>query len=94
MNTVLVPLTAITKYQDNRNSLVTVLEAENSKIKAIAYSGGQKIGVSASAPVLPMNIQGLFPLGLTGWISLPSKGLSRILSKTTVQKWYGPLWSG
>ena len=36
MNTVLVPLTAITKYQDNRNSLVTVLEAENSKIKAIA----------------------------------------------------------
>ena len=39
-------------------------------------SGGQSIGVSASASVLPMNIQGWFPLGLTGWISLQSKGLS------------------
>ena len=38
-------------------------------------SGGQSIGVSASASVLPMNIQGWFPLGLTGWISLQSKGL-------------------
>ena len=37
--------------------------------------GGQKIGVSASAPLLPMNIQDWFPLGLTGWISLQSKGL-------------------
>ena len=39
-------------------------------------SGGQSIGTSASASVLPMNIQDWFPLGLTGWISLPSKGLS------------------
>ena len=46
-----------------------------------------KAGVSASAPVLPVNSQGLFPLGLTGWISLPSKGLLRILSSTTIQKW-------
>ena len=44
------------------------------------------IGVSASASVLPMNIQDLFPLGRTGWISLQSKGLSRVFSSTTVQK--------
>ena len=49
-------------------------------------SGGQSIGVSASASVLPMNIQDWFPLGLTGLISLQSKGLSRIFSNTTVQK--------
>ena len=49
-------------------------------------SGGQSIRVSASAWVLPMNIQDWFPLGLTGWISLQSKGLSRIFSNTTVQK--------
>ena len=49
-------------------------------------SGGQSIGVSASAPVLPMNIQDWFPLGWTGWISLLSKGLSRVFSNTTVQK--------
>ena len=49
-------------------------------------SGGQSIGVSASASVLPMNIQDWFPLGLTGLISLQSKGLSRVFSNTTVQK--------
>ena len=49
-------------------------------------SGGQCIGVSASASVLPMNIQDWFPLGWTGWISLQSKGLSRVFSNTTVQK--------
>ena len=48
--------------------------------------GGQSIGVSASASVLPMNIQDWFPLGWTGWISLQSKGLSRVFSNTTVQK--------
>ena len=48
--------------------------------------GGQSIGVSASASVLPMNIQSWFPLGLTGLISLQSKGLSRVFSNTTVQK--------
>ena len=47
-------------------------------------SGGQSIGVSASASVLPMNIQDWFPLGWTGWISLHSKGLSRVFSNTTV----------
>ena len=49
-------------------------------------SGGQRIGVSASAPVIPMNIQDWFPLGWTSWISLQSKGLSRIFSNTTLQK--------
>ena len=47
-------------------------------------SGGQNIGTSASASVLLMNIQGWFPLGLTGLISLLSKGLSRVFSNTTV----------
>ena len=49
-------------------------------------SGGQSIGVSASVSVLPINIQDLFPLGWTGWISLQSKGLTRVFSNTTVQK--------
>ena len=49
-------------------------------------SGGQSIGVPASASVLPMNIQDWFPLGWTGWISLLSKRLSRVFSNTTVQK--------
>ena len=49
-------------------------------------SGGQNIRVSASASVLPMNIQDWFPLGLTGFISLQSKGISRVFSNTTVQK--------
>ena len=48
-------------------------------------SGGQSIGVSASTSVLPMNIQDWFPLGCTGWISLLSKGLSRVFSNTIVQ---------
>ena len=49
-------------------------------------SGGQSTGASASASVLPMNIQDWFPLGQTGWISLLCKGLSRVFSNTTVQK--------
>ena len=49
-------------------------------------SGGQSIRVSASASVLPMDIQDWFPLGLTGWISLQSRGLSRVFSNNTVQK--------
>ena len=49
-------------------------------------SGAQNIGVSASASVLPVNIQNWFPLGLTSLISLLSKGLSRVFSNTTVQK--------
>ena len=49
-------------------------------------SGGQSIGASASTSVLPMNIQGWFPLGLTGLISLLSRGLSTVLSSTTIWK--------
>ena len=48
--------------------------------------GGQSIGVSASASVLPIKTQDQSPLGWTGWISLQSKGLSRVFSSTTVQK--------
>ena len=55
-------------------------------------SGGQSIAVSASASVLPNNTQDWSPLGWTGWISLQSKGLSRVFSNTTVQKhqFFGP----
>ena len=56
------------------------------QMSQFSASGGQSIGVSASASVLPMNIQDWFPLGWTGWISLQFKGLSRVFSKTTVQK--------
>ena len=49
-------------------------------------SGGQSIGVSALASVLPMNTQDWSPLGWTGWISLPYKGFSRVFSNTTFQK--------
>ena len=49
-------------------------------------SGGQSIGTSVSASVLPMNSQDWFPLELTGWIFLQFKGLSRVFSNTTVQK--------
>ena len=48
--------------------------------------GGQSIGISASASVVPMNTQDWSPLGWTGWISLQSKGLSRVFSNTTVLK--------
>ena len=55
-------------------------------------SGGPSIGVSALASVLPINIQDWFPLGWTGWISLQSKGPSRVFSNTRVQKhqFFGP----
>ena len=48
--------------------------------------GGQSIGLSASASILPMNTQDWSPLGWTGWISLQSKGLARVFSNTTIQK--------
>ena len=71
--------------------------SESFEIKQFFASGGKSIGVSASASVLPMNIQDWFPLGLTGLI-LQSKGLSRVFSSTTVQKHQFfsaqlPLWS-
>ena len=60
--------------------------SESFPVSQFFASGGQIIGVSASVSVLPMNIQDWFPLGLTGWISLQSKGLSRVFSNPTVQK--------
>ena len=59
---------------------------QSSPVSQFFTSGGQSIGVLTSASVLPMNIQDWFPLGLAGLISLQSKGLSRVFSKTTVQK--------
>ena len=64
-------------------------------------SGGQSTGISASSSVLPMNIHDWFPLGLTGWNYLKSKGLSRVFSNTTIQKpqvfgiclLYGPIFT-
>ena len=60
--------------------------SESFQMSKFFESGGQSIGASASASVLPLNIQDWFPLGWTGWISLQSKGLSRVFSNTTVQK--------
>ena len=63
-------------------------------VSQLVASGGQSIGVSASASVLPMNIQDWFPVGWFGWISLWSKGPSRVFSNTTVQKhqFFGAQW--
>ena len=55
-------------------------------IESALCTDGQSIGASASASVLPMSMQGWFPLGLTDWISLLFKGLSRVFSSTIVQK--------
>ena len=55
-------------------------------VSQLFVSGGQSTGASASALFLPMNIQDWFPLGLTGWISLQSRGLSRVFSNDTVPK--------
>ena len=60
--------------------------SESFPMSELFASSGQSIGVSASTTVLPMNIQGWFPLRLTGLISLQSKRLLRVFSNTTVQK--------
>ena len=60
--------------------------SESFQMSWFFVAGGQNITVSASASVLPMNIQGWFPLGLTGLISLQSNGLSRVFSSIMVQK--------
>ena len=60
--------------------------SESFPVSQLFTSHGQSIGASALASVLPMNIQDWFPLGLTGLISLQSKGLSSIFSNTTIQK--------
>ena len=58
----------------------------SSPVSQLFASGGQSIGVSASIPVLPVSTQDWSPLGWTGWISLQSRGFSRVSSNTTVQK--------
>ena len=60
--------------------------SESFPMSQLFTKGGQSIGVSALASVLPMNTQDWSPLGWTGWISLQPKGLSRVFSNTTVQK--------
>ena len=60
--------------------------SESFSVSWLFASDGQSIGASASASVLPVSIQGWFPLGLTGLISLQSKGLSRVFSIPTIQK--------
>ena len=62
------------------------------KVHKLFALGGQSIGTSVSASTLQINIQGWFPLGLTGLISLQSKGLSRVFSNTTIQTYQLILW--
>ena len=66
--------------------LQSFLASGSFPVSQFFVSGCQSIRASASALVLPINIQGWFPLGLAGWISLQSQGLSRIFSNTTAQK--------
>ena len=68
------------------SSLQSFPASESFQMSQFFASGGQSIGVSASASVLPMNAQDWSPLEWTGWMSLQSKGLSSALSNTTVQK--------
>ena len=68
------------------SSLQSFPASGSSQMSQFFAWGGQSIGVSPSTSVLPMNIQDWFPLGWTGWISLQSKGLSRVFSNTIIQK--------
>ena len=68
------------------SSLQSLSASRSFQMSQLFTSGGQTIGASASTSILPMNTQDWFPLGWTGWISLQSKGLSRVFSNTTVQK--------
>ena len=74
---------SVIPFSSHLQSFPTSVSFQMSQLFA---SGDQSIGVSASASVLPVNIQDWFPLRWTGWISLQSKGLSRVFSNTTVQK--------
>ena len=79
--------TTISSFVVSFSSCLQSFSASGSfSVSQFFLSGGQSIGVSALASVLPMNIQDRSPLGWTGWISLQSKGLSRVFSSTTVQK--------
>ena len=76
---------SVVPFSNHLQSFPTSGDIPVSQFFAFA-SGGQNIGASASTSVLPVNIQNWFPLGWTDWISLQSKGLSRVFSNTTVQK--------
>ena len=79
------PLSSPSPPAFNLSQCQTHFSNESSFQTELFTSGGQSIGVSASKSVLPMNIQDWFSLGWTGWLSLQSKGLSRVFSNTTVQ---------
>jgi len=79
-------LTILSPFVPFSSSLLFFQASVSISMSCLSASGGQSIGASASASVLPVNIQDWFPLGLTGLISLKSKGLSRVFSNTTVQK--------
>ena len=63
--------------------------SESFPVSQLFISGGQSIGVSASTSVLPVNTQDWSPLGWTGWISMQSKGLSRVFSNTKKHQFFG-----
>ena len=73
-------------YTTAKQAYKSLPASESFQISQLFASGGQSIGVSALTLILPMNTQDWSPLGWTGWISLQSKGLSRVFSNTTVQK--------
>ena len=80
------PFNHLILYRPLLSFLQSFPASESFPVSQFFSSGGQSIGVSASATVLPMNIQDWFLLGQTGWISLQFKGLSSVFSNTTVQK--------
>ena len=73
-------------YTTAKQAYKSLPASESFQISQLFAWGGQSIGVSALTLILPMNTQDWSPLGWTGWISLQSKGLSRVFSNTTVQK--------
>ena len=77
------PATSVVPFSSCPQSLPA---SESSPMSQLFAWGGQSIGISASASALPMNTQDWSPLGWTDWISLQSKGLSRVFSSTTIQK--------
>ena len=74
---------SVTRFSSHPQSFPSL---ESFPVSQLSVSGGQIIGTSATASVLPMNIQDWFPLGLTGLISLQPKRLSRAFSSTTIRK--------
>ena len=74
---------SVISFSSHRQSFPT---SGSFQMSQLFTSGSQSIGVSASTSLLPMNTQDWSPLGLTGWISLQPKGLSRVFSNTTLKK--------